>query len=354
MATPYKTNKGKWTIRVYSYTDDKGIPHQKRFTASTKKEVLAMAREYEFTRNRLSNGDMTVAECVKRYIEKRKLSPTTKNGYESIYRVEFASEEPLYWREAQAREKRSVRIGDVMIKSLTADKVQSWLDSLDGIVSPKRIQNIYGLLVAALRQEGIQLKADLPMRTKAEIRVPTSAEVKLLLNLSEGTPLHTAIGLAAFASLRAGEVSALKKCDLQDGKLIVKRSMACSGRGENLTWIIKEPKTASSRRIVPVPGFLAEEILSGDERVVDMNPAQISNAYIKLVKRAGIEHTRFHDLRHFFASYYHAAAVPDAYLMEWGGWSNDGTLQRIYRNTLADERARIAERMNILLTDSFG
>ena len=353
MATPYKTKSGKWAIRVYSHTDQNKKPHQKRFTADTKKEVLAMAREFEFDRGRVANGEMTVAECVRQYIDKRKLSPTTLNGYESIYRVEFNDGDVTYWREKLARDKRNVRIGSIRITSLTADKVQEWLDDLAGIVSAKRVHNIYGLLTAALRDAGIQIDVDLPRREKAEIRVPTSAEVKHLLELAEGTPLHLAIELAAFASLRAGEVSALRRSDLQDGKITVRRSMACAGRGNELKWVTKEPKTASSRRVIPVPGFLAEEILKGGERVVDMNPAQISNAYIKLVNRSGLEHTRFHDLRHFFASYYHAAAVPDAYLMEWGGWSNDGTLQKIYRNTLADERQRIAERMNVLLTDAF-
>jgi hypothetical protein len=32
----------------------------------------------------------------------------------------------------------------------------------------------------------------------------------------------------------------------------------------------------------------------------------------------------------------HAAGVPDAYIMQRGGWSSDGVMKSVYRHTLAD------------------
>lgn len=357
MATPYKTSSGKWCVRVFDFKDADGKIHQKRFYGATKKEVLSLAREFEYDRERQSKNQLTVAESVIRYIEKRRpvVSPSTINGYETIYRVEFSDEEPKNWREKQARAKRHVRIGDVRLAALTSDKVQEWINDLTQAASPKRVKNIYGLLISAVRSadRNVHLDVVLPQSVKPDIRVPTSAEVKLLLDLSEGTPLHLAIGLAAFASLRAGEVAALKSSDLEDGNIHVRHAMTRSGRGKEAVWVLKSPKTTDSRRIVPVPPFLAEEIQAGGDDVVRLNPSQISNAYIALVKRSGIEHTRFHDLRHFYASFHHAAGTPDQYIMEWGGWSSDRTLKEIYRNTLADERQKITERMNALMTEIF-
>lgn len=355
MATPYRLPSGKWGIRVYSHTDADGKAHQKRITADTKREVTALAREYEYERTRLASGDLTVSEAILKYIEKKRplASPSTITGYETIYRVEFSPDPPLFLREEKARAKRSVRIGSIRLSALDSDKIQEWINDLSQIASPKRVKNVYGLFISAVKdaEPNISISVTLPQAVRPDLRVPTSEEVRLLLSLTDGTPMHTAISLAAFCSLRAGEIAALRRSDVVGDKLTVKRSMVRSGRAESLTWALKEPKTTESKRIVPVPPFLAAEIAAGPERVVDLNPTQISNAYLKLVIRAGIEHTRFHDLRHYYASFHHAAGTPDQYIMEWGGWSSDRTLKEIYRNTLADERERITQRMNVLFAD---
>lgn len=357
MATPYKLPSGKWGIRVYSHTDSDGKVHQKRLTADTKKEAAALAKSYELERDRLSCGRLCVHEAILKYIEQKRpvASPGTITGYETIYRVEFSPAPPQNWREESARKKRSIRIGDVRLSALDNDKIQEWINDLSQVASPKRVRNVYGLFLAAIKaaEPNLNVSATLPQAVRPEIRVPTSDEVKLLLSLTANTPMHLAVELAAFCSLRAGEIAALSRSDISGDKIIVRRAMTRSGRGERAVWVYKTPKTTESKRIVPVPPFVLEEILAGNERVVPLDPSQISNAYIKLVERSGIEHTRFHDLRHFYASFHHAAGTPDQYIMEWGGWSSDRTLKEIYRNTLADERARITTRMNALFADMF-
>ena len=51
-------------------------------------------------------------------------------------------------------------------------------------------------------------------------------------------------------------------------------------------------------------------------------------------ERAGIPHFDFHDLRHYCASVQHALGVPDAYIMQRGGWGNDRVLKEVYRHAL--------------------
>ncbi|MCB7523198.1 tyrosine-type recombinase/integrase [[Clostridium] hylemonae] len=59
-----------------------------------------------------------------------------------------------------------------------------------------------------------------------------------------------------------------------------------------------------------------------------------------MFKQAGLNHFRFHDLRHYSASIQHALGIPDAYIMERGGWETDGTLKSIYRHTLKDKKKK--------------
>ena len=53
-------------------------------------------------------------------------------------------------------------------------------------------------------------------------------------------------------------------------------------------------------------------------------------------------HIRFHDLRHFFASYLHLKGVPDAYIEKYGGWKpGSNVMKKVYRNTInAEENAQ--------------
>ena len=54
-----------------------------------------------------------------------------------------------------------------------------------------------------------------------------------------------------------------------------------------------------------------------------------------------MDYMRFHALRHYCASQLHALGMPDAYIMERGGWESDGVLKGIYRHTLSDYAERV-------------
>ena len=62
-----------------------------------------------------------------------------------------------------------------------------------------------------------------------------------------------------------------------------------------------------------------------------------------------MHYMRFHALRHYCASQLHALGMPDAYIMERGGWESDGVLKGIYRHTLSDYAEQENSRINRLL-----
>ncbi len=79
-------------------------------------------------------------------------------------------------------------------------------------------------------------------------------------------------------------------------------------------------------------------------RIVRLTPDSITNRFNRLLKRNGIPHFRFHDLRHYSASIQHALGIPDSYIMQRGGWGNDGTLKAVYRHVL-EEQAKQMDHM---------
>lgn len=100
-------------------------------------------------------------------------------------------------------------------------------------------------------------------------------------------------------------------------------------------WVLKVTKTTESQRDVIMPQHIID-ILPKNGKLVNINPARVSDRFIKAIKRLDIKRFRFHDLRHYSASVMHALGVPDEYIMKRGGWKSDSTLKTIYRGCMDD------------------
>ncbi len=72
----------------------------------------------------------------------------------------------------------------------------------------------------------------------------------------------------------------------------------------------------------------------------------ITSRFNHILINAGVPHFRFHDLRHYCASIMHALGVPDAYIMERGGWGNDSTLKNVYRHALEENTNEMSTKTN--------
>lgn len=328
MATAKQNKNGTWSIRVYAYTDDNGTTHTKMFTASKKSEVLSMARAFEMERDRLSKNNLTVEEALERYISSREktLSPSTIRAYRINARNHFDE------------------IGRIRVNNLDSDIIQDWIDDLSDDHSPKTVRNVYGLLRSAVLavRPLLVMNVKLPTRERPDLYTPTNDDIALLLQRSEGD-MHLAIGLASFATLRRGEICALHRSDLVGSDLTVRAAVVADQDGH---LVRKSPKTYSSYRTIPLPDFLVEEIKTKEDQLVDLTPSQLSDRFASLVKRCGLPHIRFHDLRHYSASMMHAAGIPDQYIMQRGGWSSDHVMKRVYINAMDDQTRIMNEKIN--------
>lgn len=120
-------------------------------------------------------------------------------------------------------------------------------------------------------------------------------------------------------------------------------------RTPNYEWIVKEPKSYAGDRYISYPDFIAEKWKGLNGRIILLTPDNVSNRFTRLLKSNGLPHFRFHDLRHYSASIQHALGIPDTYIMERGGWSNDSVLKAVYRHTMAGQ----AQEMNRIANDYF-
>ena len=334
MANAKKLPSGSWRVQAFSHKDPvTGKRIYKSFTASTKAEAQRMAAEFMCS-SREVDGNPTVMECVDSYIESKSgvLSPSTVRGYVRI-------------------KKRLAPLAGTRIQDLRSPDVQYLISDLSRTLSPKSVRNIHSLLMSSIRQAGdFHFRVTLPSRRPVEYHTPTDTDVKRLID-SAGHDLRIAILLAATGTLRRGEVCALDYSDvLYDFNAVyVHRDMV---QDKDNRWIIKEmPKTSGSIRRVQLPKEVIQVIGRGDGFVYPHSPAVLTNSFTALRNRLGLK-CRFHDLRHYAASVMHAIGVPDQYIMERGGWTDDRVLKEVYRNTLSDKTKQFTAMTNKYLSEN--
>ena len=322
MPTAKKTKSGSWHCIGYSGRDEYGKRTYKSFTVRDptrrgKKECERQAAEWAAGHKDKPPEERTVQDAVRKYIDMKKpvLSPSTIRGYE------------LYLK------KRMQPISDVSLQDLTASRCQLWVNDLASECSTKYIKNVYGLFRAALEYSGSAAPhVTYPGAPRRPLYTPCDADIQILLKHIRGRPeLFTAVLLAAFGSMRRGEICALKREDIVGNRVTVCRSMV---RDIDCYWHIKPfPKTDESNRIVVLPDGIPELLTIP----IKLHPEQVSNRFRRAVRSCGCQRIfRFHDLRHYYVSIAHALGIPDAYIMRMGGWKSDTIMHRVYRDTLPD------------------
>lgn len=225
-------------------------------------------------------------------------------------------------------------IGDVRLGELSIPDVNRMLSGMseDGY-APKSISKPFRLLKQALKWAQAQ---DLvaknpcefckpPRRTKPVINSLDREQRTRMLALarkSMGSPLGLAIELALTTGMRRGEVCALRWSDLgDDGTITVSRALGKAEGG----FYVKEPKTESSRRTIPLTSQLYATLSAmkrDSERVLyefglpksdpyilgtqepesrPYNPTRLTKEFTSFCRMNNFECT-FHDLRHTFAT----------------------------------------------------
>ena len=177
---------------------------------------------------------------------------------------------------------------------------------------------------------------------------PTTQEVAQMLAESHTEELKTAIMLAAFCGLRRSEIIALDSDDIIGDTIHVHRAAVYDDMGNT---VIKAPKTYQSDRYIVMPDIVKNQVSGKTGQICPIGLSTLTRQFVTLRNRLGLS-CRFHDLRHYYASFQHAIEVPDQYIMESGGWKSDAILKSVYRNTLGDMRKKYDERINQFLNNS--
>ena len=324
MAKAKKLPSGSWRVQVYA-GEENGKRKYKSFTAPSRKEAEYQAAEWARDRKEREQGNITVKEAIDRYIEAKKgtLAPSTYREYK------------------KASERDLTALHNVKIWDLTQERVQIVISEEAKKHSPKTVRNMYGLLTASLKMfsPSTVLNVELPKKQRREVKIPTDADVRKLLDHVKGQPIEGAILLAATGSLRRSEISALTAEDFNDLGVKVSKAMVLD---VDRHWVIKTPKTAAGYRFSALPPQVIEVVR---QYLPFPNPNTITKHFEKACKECGIEGITFHRLRHYYASVLHFLGVPDQNIMLYGGWSSQQVLHGIYEHALEDKAPEIRQKI---------
>jgi integrase len=240
---------------------------------------------------------------------------TTYERYEQISRTHIA---PM--------------VGGIKLKALSPTHVRGLYKEKLSSLSPRTVQYIHVTLHKALKQavgDGLIPRnateaVKPPQVRREEIRPLTPEQVKVLLDAASGDRLEALYVLAIHTGLRQGELLGLKwdDIDLEAGTLQVRRALITGRGGPQLA----APKTKGSRRRVSLTEAAAEALKGHLERQLEeidragslwqenglvfasetgtpLDRRYLTSRRFKpLLKRAGLPHFRFHDLRHTCAT----------------------------------------------------
>lgn len=336
MAKAKKLPSGSWRCQVYDYTDDDGKRHYKSFTcddpsAKGKRKAEEMAAAWAVNKESRVRCSITYGEALDKYIEERSvtLSPSTIREYKRSRRVDFQM------------------LMNIKLEDITQELVQKAVNEERRTHSPKSVRNMHGLLSGVMRayRPDFALSTTLPQRERPELYIPSDDDVRAILEYvgAYDKEMELPILLAAFGPMRRSEICALESKDIKGNVVHVRQALVQDDKKE---WVLKTTKSYAGDRYIDFPDFVAEKLHLRKGRITTITPTAMTSRFRKILRMAGVKHFRFHDLRHYSASIQHAIGIPDAYIMQRGGWGSDAVLKNVYRHVLQDKEREMTEKAN--------
>lgn len=335
-----KDGSGTWIGKTRYEDPDTGSRKEHFVYGKSRKEVASKKKAFEddLKKGALPNkGKIVLSEWLDTWLETYAKIGVRQNTYEGYKRIVEGHLKPT--------------LGDITLKNLRPHHVQKMLNEKHSSgnlrekgqpLSPRQVEYIYAILHMALERalknnlvvRNVCDAVDKPKKVKNEF-IPWSIEqTNDFLSSVKGSRLFPLYMVAWGTGLRRAEILGLQwsDIDLARGNLTVRRALVRVKGG----YKFQEPKTAKSRRIVPLPTAVisalkkwksrqANEKIQWNAKFIDIepekrpvynplnmvfcneageptNPEFISRSFKRDLKRAILPDIRFHDLRHGHAT----------------------------------------------------
>lgn len=350
-----------------------GKRRQKLITAPTKREVEALAHQWEHARATGVFGEadaqkLSVAAYLQRWLDfmKPSVRPSTHSRYSDLLTKHVL---PFIGR------KQLAKLNTLDLQTLYADRMMTGM-------STTTVRLLHGIINKALKQavrwsiltRNVAEAVDLPRRATVEYVTWTPSQVSAFLAVAEADDLAALWRLALLTGLRRGEILGLRweDIDLKRKVLSVQRTLSRGGPSGALAF--GEPKSAHGRRLVALPQSLVSALqrhrtqqlearlavgtLYNDQSLVFANtlggplhPNSVVARFEALTKAASLPRIRFHDMRHTSATLMLSNGEHPKIVQERLGHADVSMTLNRYSHVTMDMQRDAADRLDELLDE---
>lgn len=367
----YQRRDGRWCA-VVSDGMANGKRRRRFLYGATKKEAqakLAEAQRALAEGRPISDERLTVERHLRRWLEqtvKPEVRPRTLESYTYLCERHLIP-----------------AIGSIKLHRLQPDDVKGVMAGMmAGGLSAQSAAHARAVLRTSLNQaarwghvsRNVAQLAGAPRITRRPIRFLTPAQVAELLSKIEGDALQPLVTLAINTGARLGECLALRWSDLSlDGESVtISHSIARVTRDGKRSVELAETKTDKSRRTIRLTpqaraALARQRLLQTSQREfagdrwteggfvftsaigTPREQTNVGHDFGRMLRAAGVEHMRFHDLRHCCASLMIAAACDIFTVSRTLGHSQISVTADLYGHLLPQAQSDAADRLGRLL-----
>ena len=201
-----------------------------------------------------------------------------------------------------------------------------------------------------------------PKVQKIEMQILPPEHIKDYLEAADRRGLLPMFYLELVSGLRKGELVALQWSDLDEANCTISVSKQASWDTEG-NLILSQPKTGNSIREASIPQDAVELLKQEHAKHPDnpwmfpsgrtgemYHPDSVVTLHKRILKDAGLEHIRFHDLRHTFATIALQNGVDVKTVSSMLGHYSAGFTLDIYAHVTTDAQLKAAQTMGNILS----
>ena len=201
----------------------------------------------------------------------------------------------------------------------------------------------------------------IPKIEKQEMKILHPEDMSAYLQAADNHGVLPMFYLELVSGVRKGELVALLWDDLETASRTISVSKQAAVRNGEIT--ISRPKTETSVRRISIPQEAIDLLIQEHAKHPDnpymfpspktggmYYPDSVVNLHKKLLKDAGLEHIRFHDLRHTFATMALQNGVDVKTVSSMLGHYDAGFTLRTYTHATRQAQDEAAEKMDSFMT----
>ena len=319
-----KRKDGRWEGRfTAAYDPETGKQIFKNVLGKTQAEVkekLKKAMEEAQGLDVIRSGQYTVAEWMRLWFETYS-KPSLREASAENYRNYIENHIIPHIGDIKLNKLTPLDIQKMYNETKTSGRVQRYKDMKDLSVSNRLVRGMHMVLHGCLDQavrEGLLTKnptndCKIPKLEKKEMKVIPPEQVGAYLKEAENHGVLPMFYLELTSGLRRGELLALLWTDLDVKNRTISVSKQVNAFKGELK--VSRPKTENSIRTIVIPQKTVDLLIEEHDKHPDnpymfpspvtggmYHPDAVGRIHKKILKRAGIQDIRFHDLRHTFAT----------------------------------------------------